>query len=63
MTGSLLGFILGLLVTLFSGYFAVSIIEREMELRFRLLFAIPLGFGINSILYFSILKNTCQYNS
>ncbi len=55
MTGSLLGFILGLLVTLFSGYFAVSIIEREMELRFRLLFAIPLGFGINSILYFLFL--------
>ena len=55
MTGSLLGFILGLLVTLFSGYFAVSIISREMELRFRLLFAIPLGFGINSILYFLFL--------
>ena len=55
MTGSLLGFILGLLVTLFSGYFAVSIIEREMELRFRLLFAIPLGFSINSILYFLFL--------
>ncbi len=55
MTGSLLGFILGLLVTLFTGYFTVSIISREMELRFRLLFAIPLGFGINSILYFLFL--------
>ena len=51
MTGSLLGFILGLLVTLFTGYFTVSIISREMELRFRLLFAIPLGFGINSIFH------------
>lgn len=55
MTGSMLGFILGLLITLFTGYFAVSVIEREMELRFRLLMAIPLGFGINSILYFLFL--------
>ena len=64
MSGSILGFILGLLITLFTGYFAVSVIEREMELRFRLLFAIPLGFGINSILYFLFLCfnfNTFEY--
>ncbi len=64
MSGSILGFILGLLITLFTGYFAVSVIEREMELRFRLLFAIPLGFGINSILYFLFLcfnLNTFEY--
>lgn len=46
------GLILGFLLTLFTGYFAVSNIEREMELRFRLLFAIPMGFGISSVLYF-----------
>lgn len=46
------GLILGFLITLCTGYFAVSVIEREMELRFRLLFAIPLGFGISSVLYF-----------
>ena len=46
------GLILGFLITLCTGYFAVSLIEREMELRFRLLFAIPLGFGISSVLYF-----------
>lgn len=51
----ILGFVYGFLVTLFTGYFAVSCIEREMELRFRLLFSIPLGFGISSILYFLCL--------
>lgn len=48
----ILGLILGFLITLCTGYFAVSLIEREMELRFRLLFSIPLGFGISSVLYF-----------
>ncbi len=46
------GFILGLVITILTGYFAVSIINREMELRFRILFSIPLGFGISSVLYF-----------
>jgi len=49
------GFVLGLFITLLTGYFSVSVLEREMELRFRLLFAIPLGFAINSILYFLYL--------
>ena len=47
--------ILGITVSLLTGYFAVSIIEREMELRFRILFSIPLGFGISSVLYFLYL--------
>ena len=51
----MLGFIIGLTLTLLTGYFTISIIEREMELRFRLLFAIPMGFAINSILYFLYL--------
>lgn len=51
----MLGFLLGLLLTLVPGYLAVSVIEREMELRFRLLFAIPMGFAINSVLYFIYL--------
>lgn len=54
MTG-FLGFSAGLLITLLTGYFAVSVIQREMALRFRLLFAIPMGFGISSILYFLYL--------
>ena len=49
------GFILGLVITILTGYFAVSIINREMELRFRILFSIPLGFGISSVLYFLYL--------
>lgn len=49
---SILGFAAGLLIALFIGYFAVSIIAREMELRFRILFSIPLGFAITSVLYF-----------
>lgn len=51
----ILGFILGLVITILTGYFAVSIINREMELRFRILFSIPLGFGISSVLYFLYL--------
>ena len=51
----ILGFILGFVITLLTGYFAVSIIERDMELRFRILFSVPLGFGINSIFYFLYL--------
>lgn len=51
----ILGFIFGFLTTLLTGYLAVSIIEREMELRFRILLAVPLGFGINSIMYFLYL--------
>ena len=37
---------------LLSGFFITSILERELALRFRILFAIPLGFGIHSIFYF-----------
>lgn len=51
----MIGFLLGLVITILTGYFAVSIIEREMELRFRILFSIPLGFGITSIFYFLYL--------
>ena len=39
-------------ITLLSGYFSVSIIDREMELRFRLLLSIPMGFAISSVFYF-----------
>ena len=59
-----LGFVTGLLITILTGYFAVSIIEREMELRFRILFSIPLGLGINSVLYFLYLYfNFNSFNS
>lgn len=51
----ILGFILGFTISILTGYFAVSTIAREMELRFRILFSIPLGFGISSILYFLYL--------
>ena len=50
-----LGFIFGFLITILTGYFAVSIIEREMELRFRILLSIPMGFAISSVLYFLYL--------
>ncbi len=43
------------------GYFVISLIERSMALRFRVLFAIPLGFGLSSILYFVYL--CCNFNS
>lgn len=51
----ILGFILGFVLTFLIGYFSISIISREMELRFRLLLAIPLGFLINSLTYFLYL--------
>lgn len=51
----ILGLLTGITVTLLTGYFAVSVIEREMALRFRILFSIPLGFGIGSVLYFLCL--------
>lgn len=54
MTG-FLGLAAGLAITLITGYFAVSVIQRETALRFRLLFAIPAGFAINSIIYFLYL--------
>lgn len=60
----MIGFILGFITTLLTGYLGISIIERELELRFRILFAIPLGFGINSILYFIYLcLNINDFNS
>ena len=40
------------LIALFTGFLLVSVIDREMELRFRLLFSIPVGFGVNSVIYF-----------
>ena len=46
------GVLFALLITLLSGYFVVSIIDREMELRFRLLFSIPMGFAVSSVFYF-----------
>ena len=55
------GFIFGLFITLLTGYFFISVIEREMALRFRILFAIPLGFTINSVLYFLYLF--CNINN
>lgn len=51
----MVGFVFGLFITLLTGYLAVSVISREMELRFRILFAIPLGFAINSVFYFLYL--------
>lgn len=52
MTGM---FALAMIIALCTGYFAVSLIDRELELRFRLLFSIPMGFGITSIFYFLYL--------
>ncbi len=52
--------VLAFVVPYLSGYFAVSLLERNMELRFRILFAIPMGFGISSILYFLYL--CCNFN-
>lgn len=52
--------ILAFAVPYMLGYFVVSLIEREMELRFRILFAIPMGYGISSILYFLYL--CCNFN-
>lgn len=54
MTG-FLGLVAGLTITLITGYFAISLMQREMPLRFRLLFAVPMGFSINSIIYFLYL--------
>ena len=41
-----------LIIVLLSGYLAVSVIDRDLELRFRILFAIPFGFAIHSLFYF-----------
>lgn len=43
---------IGILTVLLSGYFAVSLIDRDMVLRFRVLFAVPMGFALHSIFYF-----------
>ncbi len=48
----ILSLIAAFLIAFATGYFIVSLIDRELELRFRLLFAIPVGYGIHSILYF-----------
>lgn len=47
-----MGAFLAFLIAFFNGYFAVSVIDRELELRFRIIFAIPLGFAMTSIFYF-----------
>lgn len=46
------GLIFAVVLSMLTGYFAVSLIDRELELRFRILFAIPLGFALNSVFYF-----------
>lgn len=48
----MIGIVLAFVIALLSGYFTVSIIDREMELRFRILLSIPMGFAISSIFYF-----------
>lgn len=47
-----MGAFLAFFIAFFNGYFAVSVIDRELELRFRILFAIPLGFAMTSVFYF-----------
>lgn len=44
--------LLSFLIPVLTGFFLVSLIDREMALRFRVLFSIPIGFGVHSIFYF-----------
>lgn len=44
--------IIGFVIPFLTGFFAVSLLDRELALRFRILISIPLGFGVHSILYF-----------
>lgn len=48
----MIGVIFALVLSLMTGYFFVSLIDRELELRFRILFAIPAGFALSSVFYF-----------